>query len=163
MNRIKSKDLPPLTLNEAFESFCDGVSEYGPFWDHVLGYWNASVKSPDKILFLKYEEMKREPGFYVKKLAEFMGVPFSVEEEEGGVVGKIVELCSFEKLRNLEVNKKGVSQFDEQLVVQNQDFFRKGEIGDGKNYLSEEMIERLDQITKCRFEGTGLEFGVPLP
>jgi hypothetical protein len=152
MNKIKPKDLPPLTLHEAFELFCDGVSDYGPFWDHVLGYWNASLKFPDKILFLKYEELKNEPEVYVKRLAEFMGVPFSVEEAEGGVVGKIIELCSFDKLRNLEVNKTGVTQFNEHTVIQNQDLFRKGEIGDGKNYLTEEMIQRLDRITKCRFE-----------
>lgn len=157
MNKIRPKDLPILTLHEAFELFCDGVSEYGPFWDHVLGYWKASLKAPDKILFLKYEELKKEPEFHVKRLAEFIGVPFSGEEEEGGEVGKVVELCSFDKLRNLEVNKTGVSRFNDEIVVQNQDFFRKGEIGDGKNYLTEEMIERLDRITKCKFEGTGLE------
>lgn len=162
MNRLRTKDLPVLTLHEAFELFCDGVSEYGPFWDHVLGYWNASVEAPDKVLILKYEEVKREPGVHVQRLAEFMGVPFSVEEKEGGVVGEIVELCSFDKLRNLEVNKTGVSRFNEEVVVQNRDFFRKGEVGDGVNYLTEEMIERLDRITERKFEGTGLEFGALL-
>ncbi|KAI8528815.1 hypothetical protein RHMOL_Rhmol12G0177100 [Rhododendron molle] len=129
MNRLRSKDLPILTLDEACELFYDGVSEYGPFWDHLLGYWNASVEAPDKILILKYEEVKREPGVHVRRLAEFMGVPFSAGEEEGGLVGEIVELCSFDKLRNLEVNKTGVSRFSEEIVVQNLGFFRKGEVG----------------------------------
>lgn len=42
MSKIRSKELTPLSLNEAYERFCNGVSEYGPFWDHVLGYWKAS-------------------------------------------------------------------------------------------------------------------------
>ncbi|KAF7124738.1 hypothetical protein RHSIM_Rhsim12G0150500 [Rhododendron simsii] len=108
MNWYRSKDLPILTLDEAFELFCNGVSEYRS----GITCW--------------------------------------------------VELYSFDKLRNLEVNKTGVSRFCEEIVIPNRDFFRKGEVGDGKNYLTEEMIERLDRITKRKFEGTGLEFGAPL-
>ncbi|GFZ12176.1 sulfotransferase 7 [Actinidia rufa] len=160
MNKIKSKELRPLSLPEAFELFCDGVSEYGPFWDHVLGYWKASQESPNNILFLKYEDMKREPAVYLKTLAEFMGVPFSLEEEEDGVVEKIVELCSFKNLSNLKVNKTGLERFSDEIVIENQNFFRKGQIGDFKNYLTEEMTERLDSITMKKFYGTGLIFGV---
>ncbi|XP_057474968.1 cytosolic sulfotransferase 17-like [Actinidia eriantha] len=159
MNKIKSKDLPPLSLPEAFELFCEGVSEYGPFWDHVLGYWKASQESPNNILFLKYEDMNREPAVYLKTLAEFMGVPFSPEEEEEGVVEKIVELCSFKNLSNLEVNKIGVERFSDELVIENHNFFRKGQIGDSKNYLTGEMIKRLDSITMKKFSGTELIFG----
>ncbi|KAK2968020.1 hypothetical protein RJ640_001544 [Escallonia rubra] len=79
-----------------------GVSEFGPFWDHVLGYWKASLESPDKILFLKYEYMKREPSVHLKGLAKFMGQPFSMEEEKKGLVEEILKLCSFENLSNLE-------------------------------------------------------------
>ncbi|GJX08327.1 cytosolic sulfotransferase 5-like protein [Tanacetum coccineum] len=57
----------PISFNEAYEAFCNGVSEYGPFWDHVLGYWKASKESPKKILFLKYEDMKKEPELEVNK------------------------------------------------------------------------------------------------
>ncbi|XLS43832.1 hypothetical protein HN51_000697 [Arachis hypogaea] len=28
------------SLEDAFEMFCKGVSPGGPFWDHMLGYWN---------------------------------------------------------------------------------------------------------------------------
>ncbi|CAH1442932.1 unnamed protein product [Lactuca virosa] len=71
----------------------------------------ASLESPDKILFLKYEEMMKQPEVALRKLAAFMGKPFTAEELEKGVVEKIVELCSFENLSNLEVNKKGVVKF----------------------------------------------------
>ncbi|KAJ9536273.1 hypothetical protein OSB04_un000545 [Centaurea solstitialis] len=84
MNKIRSKDLAPLTLDEAFELFCQGVSESGPFWEHVLQYWNASLDSPDKVLFLKYEELKKQPEVELRKLAAFMGQPFTAEEVEKG-------------------------------------------------------------------------------
>ncbi|KAJ0575297.1 putative flavonol 3-sulfotransferase [Helianthus annuus] len=156
MSKLRSKDQPPLSLDEAFELFCQGVSEYGPFWEHVLSYWRVSLELPDKILFLKYEEMKKQPEVVVKKLAAFMEKPFTAEEERKGVVGDIVKLCSFENLSNLEVNKTGVEKFANMVEVENRDFFRKGEVGDWKNYLSEEMKERIDRITDEKLRGSGL-------
>jgi hypothetical protein len=49
-----------LHLDDAFEFFCEGLSNCGPYWDHVLGYWRASLESREKILFLKYEDLKNE-------------------------------------------------------------------------------------------------------
>ncbi|KAJ0515841.1 putative Sulfotransferase domain, P-loop containing nucleoside triphosphate hydrolase [Helianthus annuus] len=158
MSKLRSKDLPPLSFDEAFELFCVGASEYGPFWEHVLSYWRASLEHPDKILFLRYEEMKKEPEMVVRKLAAFLGKAVTVEEEEKGVVREIVKLCSFENLSNLEVNKTGVEKFGKVLDVEKRDFFRKGVIGDWKNYLSDEMKERIDGITDEKFKGSGLTF-----
>ncbi|KAD3067799.1 hypothetical protein E3N88_35679 [Mikania micrantha] len=155
MCKLRSKDLTPLSFDEAFELFCLGVSEFGPFWEHVLSYWRASLESPDKILFLRYEELKKQPEVVVRKLADFMGKPITMEEEKKGVVWEIINLCSFENLRNLEVNKKGVEKLGN-FEVEKQSFFRKGEIGDWKNYLSEEMKDRIDGITKQKFQGSGL-------
>ncbi|MFS7997742.1 putative aromatic desulfoglucosinolate sulfotransferase [Helianthus anomalus] len=158
MNKIRSKDLPPLSLDKAFELFCLGVSDYGPFWEQVLSYWRASLEYPDKILFLKYEDMKNEPEVVVRKLAAFVGKPVTVEEEEKGVVREIVKLCSFENMSNLEVNKEGFEKFGRLVNIEKRVFFRKGVIGDWKNYLSKEMKERVDGITAQKFKGSGLIF-----
>ncbi|KAI3515143.1 hypothetical protein L1887_13895 [Cichorium endivia] len=162
MSKLRSKELTPISFNEAYDLFCNGISEYGPFWDHVLGYWKASRESPEKILFLKYEDMKREPSMELKKLAAFMGMPFTAAEEEGGVVEEIVKLCSFENLSNLQVNKDGggAQKFTAQVVVENHDFFRKGNVGDWENYLTEEMRNRIDSITETKLKGSGLTLGL---
>ncbi|KAF3505978.1 hypothetical protein F2Q69_00008188 [Brassica cretica] len=122
-----------------FESFCRGVSYYGPFWEHVLSYWRGSLEDSKNVLFLRYEELKIEPSAQVKKLAEFLGVPFSVEEEESGCV---------------EVNKIGKTA----RGVEHKNFFRKGEVGDSKNYLTPEMERRIDMIIEERFRGADLKF-----
>ncbi|KAJ9536276.1 hypothetical protein OSB04_un000548 [Centaurea solstitialis] len=158
MNEIRSKDLDPLSLDEAFELFCQGVSDYGPFWEHVLQYWRASLDSPDKVLFFKYEEVKKQPQVELRKLAAFMGQPFTVEEEENGVVEDVVKLCCFENLSNLDVNKTGVTDF-RVVEMETRLFFRKGETGDWKNYLSNEMKERIDEITDDKFKSSGLVLG----
>ncbi|KAI3840862.1 hypothetical protein MKX03_009990 [Papaver bracteatum] len=141
-------------LNEAFEFFYEGVSEFGPFWDHVLGYWKESLENPQKVLFLKYEDLKKEPKIQVKTLAKFMGYSFSVDEETHGVIEDIISLCSFEHLKNLEVNKNGYWRNHIEKKV----FFRKGEVGDSKNYLTPLMVERLDRLMEEKLLGSGLVF-----
>ncbi|MBA0643508.1 hypothetical protein Goklo_027795 [Gossypium klotzschianum] len=82
--------------------FANKVSHYGLFWNHVLGYSKASVESPKKVLFLKYEDVKKEPLGCARKVAEFLGVPFTLEEENKEIVEQIVKLCSFESMSNQE-------------------------------------------------------------
>ncbi|KAI8009743.1 hypothetical protein LOK49_LG06G02395 [Camellia lanceoleosa] len=151
MARLTTKELscPPLSLEEALDLFCKGISGYGPFWDHVQEYWEASLKCPETVLLLKYEDMKRETLFHVKRLAEFLGQPFSLKEDSKGVVQEIVELCSFESLSDLEVNKNGAAD----VSAKNDVFFRKRKVGDWKNYLTTQMTGCLDQITKEKFGG----------
>ncbi|KAK9068874.1 hypothetical protein SSX86_012990 [Deinandra increscens subsp. villosa] len=158
--KLRDKELTPLSFDDVFWMFCDGVIEYGPYWDHVLGFWEACHKYPEKILFFKYEEIKRDPEAHVKKLAEFMGVPVSVQEEENGMVKKIVEFCSFEHLTSFEINKTGVHKVNNGFVIPNEAFFRRGEVGDWKCHLTEEMKDEIDRITRDRFKDSGLTLGV---
>ncbi|KAM3380948.1 flavonol 4'-sulfotransferase [Capsicum galapagoense] len=148
VEKLRRKDMPFISLAEAFDRFTKGYSPFGPFWDHVMGYYKASLEFPERVLFLKYEDLKKDPIFNAKRLAEFLGQPFSLEEESEGIVERIIELCSFEKLRNLEVNKEGTYSGSFSLTIANNIFFRQGKVGDSKNHLSKEMIEVFDDITK---------------
>lgn len=140
--------LEPYPLDRAVDCFCSGVHQYGPFFDHVLEYWLESQKRPTKILFLKYEELKRDPKTEVKKLASFLGRPFGSEEE----VEKVVWRCSLERLRNLEVNKNGSIVYG----VPNSSYFRRGVVGDWKNYLTPKLEEQINETSRSKFEGSGL-------
>lgn len=120
--------------------FCKGLSSYGPFWDHVLQYWEKSWESPNQVLFLKYEELRRDPNLHIKRIAEFMGCPFSKEEEASGIVDEIVNLCRFKNLSNLEVHKSGKYPI---CGTENNIFFRQCTTEDWKNYLTPEMGDDL--------------------
>ena len=98
-------------------------------------------------------------------MVQFMGYPFSFEEEDKGVVQKIIDLCSFENLSNLEVNKSGKARLDVGVGVntfefENNTYFRKGKVGNWKNYLTPEMTTRLDQITEQKLNGSALTLHV---
>ncbi|XP_010939222.1 cytosolic sulfotransferase 12 [Elaeis guineensis] len=146
-----------LSLATAVEMVCQGNSPFGPDWDHVLEYWRESLRQPENVLFLKYEEVMEESVANAKRLAEFMGCPFSLEEEKEGVVEKIITLCSFDKLSKLEVNQNG----DQASVfrVPNSCYFRKGKVGDWRNHLSPEMARRLDGIMDEKLRGSGPTLG----
>ncbi|KAL0909357.1 hypothetical protein M5K25_020216 [Dendrobium thyrsiflorum] len=148
----------PMSFPEAMELFCKGLSMYGPVWEHQLEYWQESQSRPDKVLFLKYEDMKADPMTNVRRMAEFMGRPFSAEEEMNGMVGEIVRLCSFEKLSRLEVNKVGVRGKGFGWAIKNSSFFRNGKVGDWREHLTEEMAEKLDAITRARLYQSGLTY-----
>ncbi|VYS47386.1 unnamed protein product [Arabidopsis thaliana] len=141
-------------LDSMFESFCRGVINYGPSWEHVLNYWRASLEDSKNVLFLKYEELKTEPRVQLKRLAEFLDCPFTVEEEERGSVEEILDLCSLRNLKNLEINKTGKTLRGADHKI----FFRKGEVGDSKNHLTPEMEKIIDMITEEKFEGSDLKY-----
>ncbi|KAL6855861.1 hypothetical protein ACP4OV_018663 [Aristida adscensionis] len=147
---------PDLSFAGTFESVCDGTVAVGPVWEHVLGYWRASASQPDRVLFLKYEDLLRDTATGARRLAEFMGRPFSAAEEDAGTVAAVVELCSFEKMKGLEVNK--ASTAGSYVGFARDAFFRKGVAGDWESHMTPEMAARLDEIVRDKFQGTGLAF-----
>jgi len=136
-----------------FESFCNGVTLHGPFWDHALSYWRGSLEDPKHFLFMRYEELKAEPRTQVKRLAEFLDCPFTKEEEDNGSVDKILELCSLSNLSSLEINKTGSLG-----GVDYETYFRKGQVGDWKSYMTSEMVNKIDMIVEEKLKGSGLKF-----
>uniref|UniRef100_A0A5B7BDW2 Sulfotransferase n=1 Tax=Davidia involucrata TaxID=16924 RepID=A0A5B7BDW2_DAVIN len=152
--KLRRANVDPLPFDQVFEYFCSGKHNFGPFWDHLLGYWKASLENPHKVLFLKYEDLKEDINFQLKRLAEFLGYPFSMEEEKQGLIQEISKLCSFENLKDLDINKTGMRS----SRLPNSNFFRKGQVGDWANYLTPSMAERLQNLMEEKFSGSGLTF-----
>ncbi|MCD7467945.1 hypothetical protein HAX54_005653 [Datura stramonium] len=153
-NNLKLDHTDVNSMEEMFHLFCKGVAIYGPFWNHVLDYWKQSIEKPNKVLFLMYEEIKDQPKIQLKRLAEFLECPFSIEEENCGVVDEILKMCSFQNLSKLEVNTNGKLSSGEENKI----FFRRGEVGDWKNYFTVEMSEKLNHVIQQKFQGSGLRF-----
>lgn len=142
MNSILRPNEEPFPLEKAFDCFSKGVYIHGPFFDHVLRYWKASLEMPERILFLTYEELKIDPTGQVKKLASFLGK--SVDEVEVDDI----------RLKNLEANINGYVPYNGLL---NASFYLKGVIGDSRNYLTPDMEENLSRLCREKFQGSGLD------
>ncbi|KAL5568376.1 hypothetical protein UlMin_024951 [Ulmus minor] len=142
---ILVKTLSQMMSKIFFDLFCRGIHPYGSCWDHILGFWSASLEEPDKVLFPKYKDLKRDNVSCIKKVAEFVGFPFSLEEEKQGML---------EELKILEVNKNGKHP----VGIPYSSLFRKGEVGDWMNYLTSSMIERAHKLMEDKFRGSNSTF-----
>ncbi|KAJ3706873.1 hypothetical protein LUZ61_010578 [Rhynchospora tenuis] len=156
LDKIKPIGSEMTPVDEAFDLFCQGVFPFGPIWDQMLEYRRESIKSPDKVLFLKYEDLKEDLAENIIKLAEFLSCPFSAEEVKRGVVEEIIQLCDFETMKNVKANQEG--EHGAFVRFKNSAFFRKGKIGDWKDHITPDMAKRMDKIIEQKLHGSGLVF-----
>ncbi|KAL6899471.1 hypothetical protein ACP4OV_006129 [Aristida adscensionis] len=154
-DKVRPEGSTSTPFAQAFDLFCDGVSGFGPAWDHMAEYWRESVARPEEVMFLRYEQLKEDAVGGVMRLAKFLGCPFSDEEVAGGVPEAVVALCSIDRLRSVEANRDGVHGHDVH-TFKNSAFFRKGEVGDWKAHMTPEMAQRLDSIVEEKLRGSGL-------
>ncbi|CAH1773533.1 unnamed protein product, partial [Owenia fusiformis] len=118
---------------EFFEMFVEGYVGGGSWFDHIIPWYKASVQNPD-VLFMKYEDMKRNPIEEIQKIATFLGKDVNDEMLE-----KIHQHTKFDSMKsNPMVNFTNISVIDHSVSP----FMRKGEIGDWKNYFTVSQDER---------------------
>lgn len=116
--------------------FLAGQVPYGSYFDHVAGFWN--LRNDENVLFLTYEEMKRDLRKTAEKVASFLEKKIPEKEMD-----RLMEHLSFQKMKqnptcNLDTIVKAVGG-------EEGTFMRKGQTGDWKNYFSKELAEKFDE------------------
>ena len=140
---------PDIEWSQHFELFMQGNVHYGDYFDHVLGWW--AHKDDDNVLFLKYEDMKKDLPAAVARMAKFMGQDISQE-----LVDEIAHRTTFS---NMKKDSSSNCEWMDQVRKPNEaGFLRKGEVGDWKNYFTPEQEARLNAVYEKRMKGTGLDF-----
>uniref|UniRef100_A0A8C0WDZ1 Sulfotransferase n=1 Tax=Castor canadensis TaxID=51338 RepID=A0A8C0WDZ1_CASCN len=144
----------PGTWEEYFETFINGKVGWGSWFEHVKGWWE--MRDRYQILFLFYEDIKRDPKHEIQKVIKFMG-----KNLDEMVLDKIVQETSFEKMKeNPMTNRSTVpkSILDQSISP----FMRKGTVGDWKNYFTVAQNEKFDEIYRRKMEGTSINFCMEL-
>jgi hypothetical protein len=90
---------------------------WGTWADHVKGWWKRSQEHPDNILFVYFEDMKKDLPATIRKVAAFLGVSPLDEQELANTVHK----CSFaymqEHQENFEMHPPHLLQTDAEMFV----------------------------------------------
>ena len=133
---------------EFFEIFKAKKLNIGDWFDHVLGWWNDG-KDKDNFLFVKYENVLKDPKETIRTIAKFLK-----KEMSDADVDKLANHVSFESMKeNPMTNMKSMPFYDQSISP----FMRKGTVGDWKNYFTVEQSEYFDELYKEKVSHTGLE------
>ncbi|XP_067025346.1 sulfotransferase 1B1-like isoform X2 [Acropora muricata] len=122
--------------------FVEGKVPFGLWNKHVLEWWKR--KDNSNVLFLKYEDLKKDLTANIWQIAEFLEKPVSKD-----IVNKITHQCTFKEMTK---NMSAFTFIDDLKVL------RKGEIGDWKNYFTPEIEKRFETDVMKELMGTGLTF-----
>jgi len=124
--------------------FLQGMNFYSSFLEWYLPYWRIlkSGKSQN-LLFVKYENIVMHMESEVKRIAEFLGEALTAEQLE-----IIAHNCTFKNMSK-EGENNPVGSYASK-------FFRKGEIGDHKNYFTPQQYSEFEDM-KNALQAEGLE------
>ena len=140
---------PGIEWDAFWKKYMAGDLYYGNYFDHLLSW--LPHKDDKNVLFLKYEDMKRDLPRAVSTIASFIGANLSSE-----VVAKIADLTSFKNMKeDSTANKSWSHHRDEEGASK---FLRKGIVGDWKNFLTVKQSAEIDTICANIRKGTGLDF-----
>jgi len=130
------------------ELFLTENVDFGSWWDHVREWW-VRVHSPDfngDVLMLTYEEMKEDIEREIRKIAKFVDVELTDEQ-----VQMIIKNSSFAAMKDTEMITPTLN--DPRFRKSGSNHYRKGIIGDYKNYWKPDQIERFYKMCETKFAG----------
>ncbi|KAL8186434.1 UNVERIFIED_CONTAM: hypothetical protein K2H54_070371 [Gekko kuhli] len=132
------------------EKFLAGEVLSSSWLDHVEGWY--AHKDDFNILFLTYEEMKKDLRSSVLKICRFLGKKLTEEELQ-----VVVDKATFDKMRK-DPRSNYENMPPELLEKDKGHFLRKGTVGDWKNIMTVAQSERFDSVFKERMQNLPVRY-----
>ncbi|XP_062952168.1 amine sulfotransferase-like [Cynocephalus volans] len=140
------------TIEHFMKKFLDGKVVGSLWFDHIRGWYEH--KHDFNILFMMYEDMKKNLRSSVLKISDFLEKELSEED-----VDAIVRQATFQSMKcDPQANYDLILQ--KEVGTRNNEgcFLRKGTIGDWKHHLTVEQNERFDRIFQRKMKDFPLKF-----
>ena len=147
---VKVVYFPDIEWEGYWKQFTNGDFMYGDYFEHLKSW--LPHKDDKNVLFLTFEDMKKNLSQAVSKMAAFMDVDLTSEE-----VAKIAEITSFEKMKDDNTANLSWLKMFENEKGENM-FMRRGEVGDWKNFLSKEQSAQIDEMYEKRIGEGNFKF-----
>ncbi|GFU58067.1 sulfotransferase 1C2A [Nephila pilipes] len=165
--------MPQLTFDQYFKLFIKGELGWGDFFDHVLSWF--SHRNDPNVLFLTYEEMKKDTRKVVLQIAKFFGESYYKDLQDEEIMNNCLKHSDFKFLKQMGMffpknpNAEAGEMKETLQIIGEVDrnttdetfrevpFFRKGVIGDWRNHFSQEQIKIFNAHLMNKLKNTEME------
>ena len=134
------------TFADFFECFLAGEVDFGDYFDN-LASWYAH-RDDANVLFLTYEEMKRDTRAAIAEIAAFLGCDSTGDTR---LLESVLKHSRFDSMRKNQ--QRWSSRRPEGMPA----FIRRGVVGDWTNRFTAGQAARLLEKFRVRISGTDLE------
>jgi hypothetical protein len=142
------------SFEESLDAFLAGDVIFHPFIEHHLGYWELEKQGYPNILYLTFEEMKKDLDSVIRKTMRFLGKDYPSEK-----LDQLEEHLSFENMKkNPYTNQSDMLDLSESNSEDRTIFMRKGQTGGYKEEMSEEYIKKFDEWIEEKLKGKDHRF-----
>uniref|UniRef100_A0A182YS16 Sulfotransferase domain-containing protein n=3 Tax=Anopheles stephensi TaxID=30069 RepID=A0A182YS16_ANOST len=138
-----------------FETFYNyferDLTPWSPYWAHIKEGW--AEKDRENVLFMYYEDMKRNLPDTIRKTASFLGKAFTDEQIE--------TMCTHLDIRNFRHNKSVTCEELKTVGILNggeQGFVRNGQVRGNAEEMTEDIRRRINEWTERNLDGTDIKF-----
>ena len=118
---------------------------FGDYWHHLKTAYEMRDNPNVKIVW--YEEMRKDLPKVIRDLCVFLGYELSGEK-----VQALKEHVSIDNMRRINVEQ--AADYHKKWAARH---FRKGIVGDWKNYFEGEKLEEWDKWIEECLKGTGIQ------
>ena len=139
----------PGDFHEFFKLFEAQKLVCGDIFEHTIAWYTHPLK--DQFLFVTYEEMKDDMEHQIKRFSEYLGIPLTHEQ-----IADIIHYSSFEQMKNCTSAKLVAAYPATDASVS--PYVRKGEVGDWKNYMTEEESHKIDTLCREKLAQIGVKY-----
>ncbi|KAK9881257.1 hypothetical protein WA026_015380 [Henosepilachna vigintioctopunctata] len=130
-----------------WDFFKNGNCTFGPYFEHVKqGY---DKKHLNNVLFVYYEDLRKDLKGYIKKISDFLERPVTEKE-----LDKLEQHLRFENFKENPAVSKNLRDADNNEVA----FVRKGKVGGWKDYFTVKMNEEADAWIEENMNGMDMRW-----
>jgi len=144
-----TKKIPTICFDGDLDAFIPlflaGRVSHGSFWDWHRDWWVAKEKYPETVLWLHYEDMKKDLGKEIRRVSDFLKLERNDDE-----LDKVTERCTFNAMKKETDSRGGFAAKKNHL--------RSGKAGGWVDAMSPEIIEAFDAKTEKLYSDCGLRF-----
>ncbi|XP_055693934.1 luciferin sulfotransferase-like [Lutzomyia longipalpis] len=130
------------SFTDFLDVFLNDAVIYAPYHTHIVDFWN--MRNEENILFITYEEMKKNHPEVIRRVAEFLEKPLTDEQ-----ITNLADHLKFDNMtKNASVNFEEELNYIQKVIKKKKEndynFIRKGKVGSYHDEMTPELIAKFD-------------------